>query len=121
MPNCLIVDDSTTIRKIISSYVKRLDFDSDEAENGAEALERCRATMPDAIVLDWNMPVMNGIEFIRHLRESPGGDKPRVVFCTTESGVAKIVTALDAGADEYIIKPFDFEMLQSKFALLNMA
>ena len=81
-----------------------------------EALAWCRAAMPDAILLDWNMPVMNGLEFLRQLRKELGGDHPKVVFCTVESSVDQIRAALDAGAAEYIMKPFDGDIIEAKFA-----
>jgi two-component system chemotaxis response regulator CheY len=72
--------------------------------------------MPEAILLDWTMPVMTGIDFIKQLRQEPKGDQPKVVFCTTENDVERIAEAIKAGADEYMMKPFDGDILQSKFA-----
>ena len=92
-----------------------LDFQISEAENGEEAIEACRQQIPDAILLDWNMPKMDGYEFLRALRRLPGGDKPKVVFCTTENDVAHIARALHAGANEYIMKPFDRDIVEAKF------
>jgi two-component system chemotaxis response regulator CheY len=92
-----------------------LDFQIVEAENGEEAIESCRTQMPDAILLDWNMPKMDGYEFLRALRRLPGGDLPKVVFCTTENDVAHIARALHAGANEYIMKPFDKDIVEAKF------
>ena len=71
--------------------------------------------MPDAILLDWNMPVMDGLDFLKELRKEPSGDKPVVVFCTAERDILKITEALDAGADEYVMKPFDSDIIESKF------
>ncbi len=85
-----------------------------EAEDGQKALAACSFLMPDAILLDWNMPVMDGFEFLRELRKMPGGNKPKVVFCTTENDVAHIARAMHAGADDYIMKPFDKQIVQSK-------
>ena len=70
--------------------------------------------MPDVILLDWNMPVMNGIDFLRKLRQMAGGDGPVVVFCTTENDMAHVQEALAAGANEYIMKPFDSDIISSK-------
>ena len=120
MKNCLIIDDSRVIRKVSRHILESLDFAVDEAENGKEGLDRCIHEMPDAILLDWNMPVMTGIEFLTQLRKQPGGDKPKVVFCTTENDVAHIREAISAGADEYIMKPFDHETLQIKMQLVGM-
>jgi two-component system chemotaxis response regulator CheY len=116
MKSCLIVDDSRVIRKVAKRILENLNFAADEAGDGLEALTRCRKKMPDAVLLDWNMPVMNGIEFLRQLRREPGGDHPIVVFCTTENDLDHISEAVRAGANEYIMKPFDGEILQSKFA-----
>ncbi len=119
MKTCLIVDDSRVIRKISRHILETLDFSVTEAENGKEALDACADNMPDVILLDWNMPVMTGIEFITHLRKREGGDKPKVVFCTTENDVSHIREAISAGADEYVMKPFDHETLQIKLQLVG--
>jgi len=120
MKTCLIVDDSTVVRMVARRILGELKFVTREAVNGAEALESCARSMPDAILLDWNMPVMTGIEFIEMLRCMRGGDAPRVLFCTTENEVGRIRQALDAGADEYIMKPFDSEILQTKLDQLGL-
>jgi len=115
MKTCLIVDDSSVIRKVARLILEGLDFKISEAEDGEEALVACRAEMPDAILLDWNMPKVDGYEFLRMLRRLPQGDRPKVVFCTTENDVAHIARALHAGANEYIMKPFDREIVEAKF------
>jgi two-component system chemotaxis response regulator CheY len=115
MKRCLVVDDSSVIRKVARRILEGLDFHISEAENGEEAIEACRDQIPDAILLDWNMPKMDGYEFLRALRRLPGGDKPKVVFCTTENDVAHIARALHAGANEYIMKPFDKDIVEAKF------
>jgi two-component system chemotaxis response regulator CheY len=113
---CLVVDDSRVIRKVARRVLEDIGFEIAEAADGMEALAWCRAAMPDAVLLDWNMPVMNGIEFLRQLRTEPGGEEPIVVFCTVENDVEHIRMALDAGANEYIMKPFDGEIIAAKFA-----
>lgn len=115
MKNVLIVDDSRVIRKVARQILQSLDFETREAENGLEALEACRTSMPDAVLLDWNMPVMDGVTFLAALRRLDNGLTPKVVFCTTENEVAQITRALHAGADEYIMKPFDRQIIMSKF------
>ena len=115
MKTCLVVDDSSVIRKVARRILEGLDFQISEAENGEEAIEACRERIPDAILLDWNMPKMDGYDFLRALRRLPGGDKPKVVFCTTENDVAHIARALHAGANEYIMKPFDKDIVTAKF------
>ena len=121
MKTCLIVDDSRVIRKVSRHMVETLGFAVDEAADGQEALTMCDKAMPDVILLDWNMPVMSGIEFINLLRQRSNGGKPKVVFCTTENDVAHIREAIDAGADEYVMKPFDHETLQIKLQLVGLA
>ena len=116
MKTCLVVDDSRVIRKVARRVLEDIGFEIAEAADGMEALAWCRAAMPDAVLLDWNMPVMNGIEFLRQLRTEPGGEEPIVVFCTVENDVEHIRMALDAGANEYIMKPFDGEIIAAKFA-----
>lgn len=112
---CLVVDDSAVIRKVARRILEGLSFEISEAENGQAALESCRGDMPDVILLDWNMPVMDGMEFLTCLRAEPNGKSPRVIFCTTENDVAHIAQAMQAGADEYIMKPFDRDIVESKF------
>ncbi len=120
MKQCLIVDDSRVIRKIARKILEDLKFGIDEAEDGSAALELCRRKMPDAILLDWNMPNMSGIEFLRALRREPSGAKPVVVFCTTENDIAHITEAIGAGANEYLMKPFDRDIVQAKFAEVGL-
>ena len=120
MRTCLVVDDSRVIRKVARRIIEDMGFDVAEAGDGIEALAWCRASMPEAILLDWNMPGLNGIEFLRQLREERGGDGPKVVFCTVENDVERIREALECGAAEYIMKPFDSDIMQSKFALADL-
>jgi len=115
MKSCLVVDDSSVIRKVARRILEGLEFQIVEAEDGEQALDVCRNQMPDAVLLDWNMPKMDGYEFLRVLRRLPDGDRPKVVFCTTENDVAHIARALHAGANEYIMKPFDKEIVEAKF------
>jgi len=114
MKSCLIVDDSRIIRKVARRILEDLDFEVAEAADGVEALAYCRAEMPDAILLDWVMPVMDGVTFLRQLRAEIGGDTPKVIFCTAETEPRRIREALAAGADEYMMKPFDGDILGSK-------
>lgn len=120
MKSCLIVDDSKVIRMVARKILQELEFETPEAEDGKIALEQCKQAMPDAILLDWNMPVMDGLEFLKQLRDMPGGDRPVVVFCTTENDIGHIQMAIQAGANEYIMKPFDGEILQAKFTQVGL-
>jgi two-component system, chemotaxis family, chemotaxis protein CheY len=121
MKSCLVVDDSKVIRKVARHILETLNFSVDEAEDGREALTRCDASMPDVILLDWNMPVMGGMEFLRALRQSGAPDQPKVVFCTTENDLSHIRAAIEAGADEYVMKPFDRETLHAKLQIVGLA
>ena len=124
MKTCLIVEDSSIVRKMARRILEGLGFAVVEAEDGVDALVVCKRAMPEAILLDWNMPVMDGYHFLCHLRRMPGGDEPKVVFCTTENGIDHIERALDGGANEYIMKPFDKEIVAAKFqevGLLELA
>ena len=112
---CLVVEDSSIVRKMARRILEGLGFDVVEAEDGVDALVVCKRAMPEAILLDWNMPVMDGYHFLCHLRRMPGGDAPMVVFCTTENGISHISRALRAGANEYIMKPFDKDIVEAKF------
>jgi two-component system, chemotaxis family, chemotaxis protein CheY len=121
MKNCLVVDDSAVIRKVARRILEGMSFAIEEAEDGSVALTACRSRMPDAILLDWNMPVMDGYEFLKALRALPNGKSPKVVFCTTENDIAHIARAMHAGADEYIMKPFDRDIVTSKFQQIGLA
>jgi two-component system chemotaxis response regulator CheY len=120
MKCCLIVDDSRVVRKVARRILEDMHFLVEEAADGRLALDACLKKMPDVILLDWNMPVMNGIDFLRQLRRAPSGDSPVVVFCTTENDIQHIQEAIGAGANEYIMKPFDSDILQAKFAQVGL-
>ncbi len=115
MKSCLVVDDSRVTRKVARRILEELSFQVSEANDGAQALDLCRREMPNAILLDWNMPVMDGLTFLQQLRKTDGGKAPVVVFCTTENDLEHITDALTEGASEYIMKPFDAEILHAKF------
>ena len=115
MKTCLVVDDSKVIRKVARHILETLNFQVSEAGDGREALESCLASAPDVVLLDWNMPVMDGIAFLVALRKEQGGNAPKVIFCTTENDVEHITRAISAGANEYIMKPFDRDIIEAKF------
>lgn len=120
MSVCLVVDDSRVVRKVARRIIEDFGFTCEEAEDGQKAYEFCESKMPDMILLDWNMPVMSGIEFLEKLRASEGGTAPKVIFCTTENDMAHITRAMTAGADEYIMKPFDAEIIGYKLSQLGL-
>ncbi len=115
MKSCLVVDDSKVIRMVARRILEEMGFAVIEAVDGQEAIDRCLEAMPDAVLLDWNMPVMDGFEFLKELRQMDGGGAPKVVFCTTENDISQIARALKAGANEYIMKPFDRDIVEAKF------
>jgi two-component system, chemotaxis family, chemotaxis protein CheY len=121
MKTCLVVDDSKVIRKVARHILETLNFSVSEACDGREALDACLRSAPDVILLDWNMPVMSGMDFLRALKESAVASKPKVVFCTTENGMGHIRAAIEAGADEYVMKPFDRDTLESKLQIVGVA
>ena len=121
MRTCLVVDDSRVVRKVARRLLEDRDFAVAEAADGMEGLAWCRAMMPDLVLLDAGMPLMSGLEFLRRLRLEPGGRGPKVIFCSTESNLERIREALDAGAAEYIIKPFDGDIVAEKLALAGVA
>jgi two-component system, chemotaxis family, chemotaxis protein CheY len=116
---CLIVDDSRVIRKVSSKIAISLGYVPLEAENGEEALARCKQAMPDLVLTDWNMPEMDGIEFVAKLRAIPTPKEPVVVFCTSNGGAKDIHAGIAAGADDYIVKPFDEAALKAKLEKLG--
>lgn len=120
MTTCLIVDDSSTIRKITRKIIEEFGFSCSEAEDGLQARDACGRVMPDVIILDWNMPNMNGLEFLRALRTMENGQHPQVLFCTTESGMDFVQSGMEAGANEYIMKPFDKDIMAMKFMQLGL-
>ena len=113
---CLVVDDSSVVRKVARRILEKNGFTVREAEDGQQALEACRADMPRAVLLDRNMPVLDGIGFLKALRAEFGPDDPIVVMCTTEAAAERIMEGIEAGAQEYVMKPFDEAILLDKLA-----
>ncbi|MDQ6989493.1 MAG: response regulator [Mariprofundaceae bacterium] len=122
MRKALIVDDAKVVRVSLSRIMKQLGFETLEAADGQQAIDQI-AAHPDTclIMLDWNMPVMNGYDFLLHLRSIPEHvTQPKVVMVTTETGMNSMLKALAAGADEYIMKPFDKDMIAGKLDILGI-
>jgi len=119
MKKALVVDDSKAIREIERKYLEELGFIVVEAENGENALEVLKSN-PDIelILLDWYMPVMNGYEFLKKMRENQEWSHIKVMMVTTENQQKNIIEAIMAGANEYLMKPFDKEMLETKIKYL---
>ena len=117
---CLVVDDSRVVRKVARRMLERHGAVVREAADGQEALFACREELPRLVLLDWNMPVMDGLEFLKAARAEFGPDEPVVVLCTTENDFERILMALGAGAQEYIMKPFDDAILAGKLVQLGL-
>jgi two-component system chemotaxis response regulator CheY len=118
--SCLVVDDSRVVRKVARRILEANGFVVVEAGDGQAALDACRAELPNFILLDWNMPIMDGITFLRALRGEFGPDNPTVIFCTTENDMDHIEMAISSGAQEYIMKPFDEEILMGKLNQVSL-
>ena len=121
MSRCLIVDDASVIRKVARRILEDMRFTVSEAENGQEALERCQAERPDLVLLDWQMPVMGAFEFLAALAATSQQRRPYIIYCTTEHDVPDISRALAAGANDYMMKPYNREMLEAKLAEMKVA
>ncbi len=117
---CLVVDDSAVIRKLSRRMLEKNGFRVEEAADGQLGLDACRSMQPDVVLLDWNMPVMDGITMLRKLVAEAPTHMPQVLFCTSESEMSRICDALEAGASEYIMKPFDEEILLSKLTQVGV-
>lgn len=117
---CLIVDDSRVVRKVARRIMEELGFTCDEAEDGKQACDTVAKSMPALVLLDWNMPVMNGLDFLKSLRAMPNGGEAKVVMCTTENDMSHIMTAMQEGANEYIMKPFDKEIVENKLSQIGL-
>lgn len=116
---CLVVDDSPIIRRILGVMLSRLGFALIEADTVQKALSLCESALPDLVVVDWNLPDEDGISLVQQLRRLPGGEKMKLIMCTVERSVTHIETALSAGADEYITKPFGIDVLETKLGYLG--
>jgi two-component system chemotaxis response regulator CheY len=116
----LVVDDSTVVRKVARRILEKHGFSIREAADGQQALEAVADSMPRLVLLDRNMPVMDGIEFLKRLRDTYGSSEPTVVMCTTEAAQDRIMEGLEAGADEYVMKPFDEAILMDKLSMVGL-
>jgi two-component system chemotaxis response regulator CheY len=117
----LVIDDSRAVRMIIGSILRELHMEVSEAANGREALDQLQRT-PDIelVLVDWNMPEMNGLDFIRAVRARPDCAGLRILMVTTEAEGAQVTRALNAGASEYLMKPFTKDVLVAKLNLLDV-
>ena len=118
MKHCLVVDDSRVIRKVACRILKELQFETVEATDAESALDACRERMPDAILLDAPQP--GTVEFLKNLRRERNGSHPVIVLCTTQNDVTFIEEGIGAGANDYLMKPFDQEILHEKLAQVGL-
>jgi two-component system chemotaxis response regulator CheY len=119
--HALIVDDSTTMRMILKAHLKKLGFEVTEAVNGRDALDQLKAmATADLVMVDWNMPVMDGLEFVRAVRTEIEYAALPMMMVTTNTDRAHVSQALEAGANEYIMKPFTADMIREKLQLLGL-
>jgi two-component system chemotaxis response regulator CheY len=116
----LVIDDSRTVRLIIGKILTELGLEVSEAANGREGLERLQQSPVELVLVDWNMPEMNGLDFIKTVRSQRTYDPVRLVMVTTETEQEQVMRALDAGANEYVMKPFTREILVAKLSLLDV-
>jgi two-component system, chemotaxis family, chemotaxis protein CheY len=117
----LIIDDSRFVRSYLRGLLHEKGIECDEAADGQAGLNRLRSGVQfDLVLLDWNMPVMNGLETLQKIR-SDGSRKTKVLMVTTEAENDFIMRALEAGADEYLMKPFDHDAFDEKLAMLGIA
>lgn len=119
--HALVVDDSRTIRMILTQYLEGLGFDVTVAVNGRDALDRLqRMERADLVLVDWNMPEMDGISFVRALRANKNFAAVPLMMVTTNAEISQVSEALDAGANEYLMKPFTADMIREKLELLGV-
>ena len=119
MKKCLVLDDSDIIRKVACHILGDMNIDASEVDSGPNALERCSIQMPDAILVDWHMPEMSGVDFIAALSELDA-PMPYIIYCTTENDQEDITRAINLGANDYMLKPFDRETIKSKMIEAGM-
>lgn len=120
--HALVVDDSKAMRMVLKKILGDVGYEVSEAEDGSEALERLKSIAPvDLMLVDWNMPVMNGLDFVRAVRMDHSYDDVQMMMVTTEDTLDRITEALEAGANEYVMKPFTAETIVEKLELMGLA
>ena len=120
MKTFMLVDDSPVIRKVANRILSDLGFVVIEANDGADALDKCRYNLPDGVLVDWDLPNITGVEFIEELRKLPDSQRVKVMYCTSEILVSEMTKAKRAGADGFLMKPFNREILIHKLTEVGM-
>lgn len=121
MKSCLIVEDSPVVRQVAARIISDLGLAAREAENAAEAVEQCRAEKPDAVLLDWDLPSMGALDFLRSIGAFPPEERPVIILCATENDPQQFVLAKAAGAAHHLLKPFDKASIADKLAEIGLA
>ena len=117
---CLVADDSQIIRMVLAKIFTNFGFEVFVAEDGDEVIEKCLAHEPDIVVMDWWLPVIDGIDVLYKIRNDKRIRQPRIIFCSSNSNPDKIAEALQGGADDYLMKPFDEEIIKNKLIILGL-
>ena len=120
MSSCLIADDSKVIRLLLSKIMSNLGFSIIEAEDGEDVVELTQIKEPDLIIMDWNLPLLEGIDALYKIRAMKLNKAPKIIFCSSISDIDRLQTAIDGGADDYIIKPFDEDIVSTKLTILGL-
>ncbi len=120
MAKCVIADDSRIIRMLLSKIMTNLGFEVIEAEDGEEVVEMVELNEPSIVIMDWRLPVLDGIDALYKIRSLKNIEQPKVMFCSSIIDVEKIKEALNGGADDYVMKPFDEEIIISKLEILGL-
>ena len=120
MSSCLIADDSKVIRLLISKIMTNLGFSVIEAEDGEDVVELTQLKEPELIIMDWNLPVMDGIDALYKIRAMKLNKIPKIIFCSASNDINRIQQAINGGADDYIIKPFDEDIISTKLTILGL-
>ncbi len=121
MKNCLVVEDSRVMRTVARRIFEELQFEIHEVEDGMGGLRACHDKMPDMIFLDWDLPSMPGLEFLKSVRGQQNGAHPAILFATTENDPETIAAALAAGADDFVMKPYDRAIVRTKLVELGQS
>lgn len=120
MLRCIIADDSKIMRMLLRKILENLNFEVDEAEDGEEVVELCAQTPVDLIISDWELPLMDGIDVLYKIRADRKIRQPKFVFCSYQKDADTIRQALDGGADDFIMRPFDEDIVAAKLAILKL-
>lgn len=120
MPKCIIADDSKIMRMLLRKIMENFGFEVSEAEDGEEVLEQCLSERPELIISDWSLPMIDGIDVLYKIRADRKIRQPKFMFCSYVKDAAVIRQALDGGADDFIMRPFDEDIIGSKLAILGL-